>query len=250
MNSEKYSSDLIAKLLKTNKVCTLNELMRCLGTEARRTVFRKLSEIEYQTSYSHHGKYYALKSCCKFDDAGLWRFDGARFSVYGTLLETARKFVERSNAGRSVEDLSRLLDVSTKQALLSLQNRELLIRQKFEGKFIYFSSDEGLRRKQILARGSGQDIRNEVNQELLAHEVKAAIILFFSLLNEKQRRLFAGMEAIRTSNGGDAKISEFLGIDPHTVAKGRRELLSHDINLERLRQPGAGRKKHEKKVPK
>jgi len=72
--------------------------------------------------------------------------------------------------------------------------------------------------------------------------------LFFSLLDERQRRLFAGMEAIRTGDGSDAKISEFLGIDPHTVAKGRRELLSRDIDVEHLRQPGAGRKRQEKKA--
>lgn len=248
MKTEIYSANDIKNLLKVKKVCSLDELMRCLGTGVRKTAFRKLAEIDYQTSYSHHGKYYALKSCCKFDDNGLWRFNDARFSRYVTLLETARQFIERSAAGLSAQELNRVLDVSTKQALLSLQNRETLVRQKFGGTFVYFSQNDEYRRQQILARGSGQNYRREKDQDLLAHEVKAAIILFFSLLDERQRRLFAGMEAIRTGKGGDAKISEFLSIDPHTVAKGRRELLSQDISLERLRQPGAGRKKHEKKV--
>lgn len=248
MKTEKYSSDLLSKVLRTQKVCTLDELMGCLGTDVRKTVFRKLAKIEYQTSYSHYGKYYALKSCCKFDDTGLWHFDKARFSVYGTLLETARQFVERANAGYSADELKRVLHVSTKQSLLNLQTRELLFRQKFGGSFVYFSAADELRRKQVLARGSGQESGREMDQDLLAHEVKAAIILFFSLLDERQRRLFAGMEAIRTGKGGDAKISEFLGIDPHTVAKGRRELLSQDIEVERLRQTGAGRKKQEKKL--
>lgn len=247
MRTEKYDSDAIYRLLKSRKICTLDELMACLGTDVRKTVFRKLAEIEYQTSYSHYGKYYALKSCCKFDDTGLWNIDKAWFSVHGTLLETTRQFVERSTAGYSADELNQLLHVSTKQSLLSLQTKELLIRQKFFRNFVYFSVDDGHRRKQILARGSCQQARVEMDQELLAHEVKAAIILFFSLLDERQRRLFAGMEAIRTGKGGDARISEFLGVDPHTVAKGRRELLSQDIDVERLRQSGAGRKKQEKK---
>lgn len=247
MKTEIYSSRTLTNLLKSRKVCTIEDLMAGLGTDVRKTVFRKLAEIEYQTSYSHYGKYYALKSSCKFDSTGLWHIEEARFSVHGTLLETARQFVEHSNSGYSPEELNRLLHVSTKQTLLSLQTRELLIRQKVSRKFVYFSTDDELRRKQVLARGSCQEGRMEMDQDLLAHEVKAAIILFFSLLDEKQRRLFAGMEAIRNGKGGNAKISEFLGVDPHTVAKGRRELLSQDIDIERLRQPGAGRKKQEKK---
>jgi hypothetical protein len=223
--------------------------MRCLGTDVRKTVFRKLSEIEYQTSYSHRGKYYALKSCCKFDDLGLWHLDDIWFSVFETLLETARQFVEHSDAGYSTDELSRLLHVSAKQALLQLQIREFLIRQKFAGKFVYFSADDSLRRKQVLVRGSGLESWKEVGRDLLAHEVKAAIILFFSLLDERQRRLFVGMEAIRTGKS-DAKISEFFGLDPHTVAKGREELLDRDIDFKRLRKAGGGRRKQEKKLQK
>jgi len=248
MKTEKYNSNALRIYLKRNKVCKLDELMDCLGTDTRKTVFRKLSEIEYQTSYSHYGKYYALKSCCKFDDMGLWHFNEARFSVYGTLLETAHRFVESSNAGYSADELNRLLHVSTKQTLLNLRTRELINRQKFDGTFIYFSADDEMRREQVLARGSGQKSQREIDRDLLAHEVKAAIILFFSCLDERQRRLYAGIEAIRTGKGGDGKIAAFLGIDPHTVAKGRRELLNQDIDVERLRQPGAGRKKQEKKL--
>src|SRR5437867_1945248 len=33
-----------------------------------------------------------------------------------------------------------------------------------------------------------------------------------------------------------------LGLDPHTVARGRQQLLDQDIELGRSRRPGAGRK--------
>jgi hypothetical protein len=85
--------------------------------------------------------------------------------------------------------------------------------------------------------------------ETAPDELKAAIILFFSLLDEKQRRLYAGLEAARMGHGGDRKISDLLGLDPHTVAKGRRELLSGDFEREGIRQPGAGRKQVKKKRP-
>lgn len=251
MNTEKFSAESLKRLMKINKICTLDEMIAELGTSVRKTVFRKLAELEYQTSYSHRGKYYALKSTCKFNESGLWTFREAWFSVQGTLLETAKEFVERSGCGYSVEELSALLHVSSKQALLTLENRELVERQKFSGVFVYFSMNDALRRQQVEARQSEFFGKTRImGQDVLAHELKAAIVLFFSLLDERQRRLFAGIEAMKLGKGGDASIAEFLGIDPHTVAKGRQELLNRDIDVDRLRQPGAGRKRHEKKLRK
>ena len=58
------------------------------------------------------------------------------------------------------------------------------------------------------------------------------------------------MEALKLGRGGDRRISDLLGLDPHTVAKGRRELLSQQVRRERVRQTGGGRKPTEKKRPK
>jgi hypothetical protein len=70
------------------------------------------------------------------------------------------------------------------------------------------------------------------------------------MLNEKQRRLYAGLESLKLGYGGDRRIAEFIGLDPHTVAKGRRELLEQDLALDRIRKAGGGRKGAEKKRPK
>ena len=82
---------------------------------------------------------------------------------------------------------------------------------------------------------------------LLPAELRAAIVLFFSLLDEKQRRLYAGLEALKTGRGGDTRIAELLGVDTETVARGRRELVAQDVEIERVRRAGAGRKPVEKK---
>lgn len=37
-------------------------------------------------------------------------------------------------------------------------------------------------------------MRPSIEPEATSHELKAAIILFFSLLDEKQHRLYAGLE--------------------------------------------------------
>ncbi len=80
----------------------------------------------------------------------------------------------------------------------------------------------------------------------VSDELKATIVLFLGLLDEKQRRLFAGLESLKLGRGGDDIVAETLGLDPGTVAKGRRELLGNELDPERVRKAGAGRKPVEK----
>jgi hypothetical protein len=77
---------------------------------------------------------------------------------------------------------------------------------------------------------------------VLPDELRAAIALFFSLLDEKQRRLYAGLEALKTGRGGDARIADLLGLDIGTVARGRMGLLSGEVEIGRVRAAGEGRK--------
>ena len=86
--------------------------------------------------------------------------------------------------------------------------------------------------------------------EVSPEEAKAAILLFYSLLDEQQRRLYAGLESLKLGRGGDRQLADFLGLDPHTVARGRQQLLSQDVEVDRARKAGAGRKRVEKKRPK
>lgn len=84
----------------------------------------------------------------------------------------------------------------------------------------------------------------------ISDELGAGIILFSSLLDEQQRRLYAGLESLKLGRGGDHQIAEFLQLDPHTVAKGRRQLMAQDVEVDRVRKVGGGRKPVEKKRPK
>jgi hypothetical protein len=55
---------------------------------------------------------------------------------------------------------------------------------------------------------------------------------------------------MRLGHGGDSVLAAFLGLDPHTIARGRRQLLDQDVAVGRIRHSGAGRKPVEKKRPK
>lgn len=246
MASEKYHSREIEKFLRESKVSTFEEIQRALGTDSRRTVFRKLSELAYQTSYSHSGGYYALRSTCQFNDEGLWTFRKAWFSIYGTLIDTAKKFIDQSSKGFTNSELDQTLHVETRLSLGLLLNRGLVSREKIDGVFVYVSSDDQTRRRQVIARHDSLDTTS-VDDHVLAHELKAAIVLFSSLLDERQRRIFAGLEAMKLGKGGDAAVARILKIDPHTVAKGREELLKRDLEIDRVRRHGGGRKSVKKK---
>jgi len=78
-------------------------------------------------------------------------------------------------------------------------------------------------------------------------ESKAAILLFMATLDEKQRRQYAGLESLRIGRGGDRRVAQLTGLNAHTIAKGRKELEQQDLDLGRIRRPGAGRRPLEKK---
>ena len=80
--------------------------------------------------------------------------------------------------------------------------------------------------------------------------MKASILLFYRLLDEQQRRLYAGLESLKLGRGGDGQWADFLDLNPHTVAHGRQQLLAQDVEVDRVRRTGGGRKRVEKKHPK
>jgi hypothetical protein len=102
----------------------------------------------------------------------------------------------------------------------------------------------------VLARQVLSEIPGTTSAEIPPEELKASLVLFSSLLDEQQRRLYAGLESLKFGRGGDQKLAELLQLDPHTVARGRKELLAQQVEWDRVRKPGAGRQPTEKKRPK
>jgi hypothetical protein len=213
------------------------------------TVFRKLKVLDYLTSYSHRGRYYTLQEIAQFDEQGLWSHEGVRFSRFGTLLATAEALVNRSPRGCFAEDVARVLDVDMQDALRQLTGKRRLCRQIVSGRYLYTAVDRTRQQAQLRARRSVEALPTLVDAarlEVSVDELKTAILLFYSLLDEQQRRLYAGLEALKLGRGGDRQLAEFFDLDSHTVARGRHELLAQDVEVERARRIGGGRKPVEK----
>lgn len=243
-----FSTEPILRLFRRSKIATLDQLSDALGSASPITVFRKLDPLHYRTSYSHRGRYYTLDRVARFDDNGLWSHDAVWFSHFGTLVDTAAAFVNRAPSGYFVAELDQALHVSVQDTLLQLVHQGRLARQQVSGLYLYCSADPILRRRQLQARQAAITSAVAATQLLDADSevVKAGILLFYSLLDEQQRRLFAGLEALRHDN--DRLIADLFGLDAHTVAKGRRELVNQQVVRGRIRHPGGGRKPTEKKL--
>ena len=66
-----------------------------------------------------------------------------------------------------------------------------IARQQVTGLFLYCSQDAALRRHQLLARQALSEIPGSAFAEVSPEELKASLVLFASLLDERQRRLYA-----------------------------------------------------------
>ncbi len=156
--------------------------------------------------------------------------------------------IEYSEGGYSAREFETLLKIKPNEVLLKLINNKLIMRKKIEGSYIYFSACKNKRIKQKLFRKKMETNLSlrAITPEVLMNEVKASIILFYCTLNEKQRRLYAGLESMKLGKKGDQIISELLGLNIKTVSKGKKELLDNSINIDTIRSSGGGRKKKKK----
>ena len=91
-----------------------------------------------------------------------------------------------------------------------------------------------------------QSIQMRIDQPTYAAEdipetIQESIRFLISHLNEKQRRLYLGLESMKLGHRGDVRISRISGVNVKTIARGRRELVSKKVTIERIRRIGAGR---------
>lgn len=82
-------------------------------------------------------------------------------------------------------------------------------------------------------------------------ELHREMNLLLSRLDEQQRRWYVAVESKRMEAGGDRLLSQITGLDEKTIQRGREELADSLAKrpAERIRLPGAGRPRAEKKMP-
>src|SRR5713226_3043082 len=152
MRTPSFLSDRLREFLRLKTIATLPELKQALGTTVDTTVFRKLKELSYRSSYSHRGRYYTLAEIPQFDPHGLWSFQSVWFSRWGNLVNTVETLVNGAPKGYFANELQQILQVEVKDTLLQLVEQRRIARQQITGLFLYCSQDAAVRRHQVLAR--------------------------------------------------------------------------------------------------
>jgi len=144
--------------------------------------------------------------------------DAVWFSRYGTLVSTIESFVSHSPSGWFADELADVLHADVQDPLHDLVRAERLRRSEVAGRFLYTSADGRQTRDQLRTRQTAESVPLLTDASALQvspDELKAAILLFYSLLDEQQRRLFAGLESIKLGHGGDSVLAEFSAWTAH-----------------------------------
>ena len=68
-------------------------------------------------------------------------------------------------------------------------------------------------------------------------------------LDERSRRVFAGLEAAQIGPGGKKLVHEVTGLDWKTIARGIRDAQSEEVPPPLIRLPGGGRKSSTETFP-
>jgi len=143
----------LENFIKSRRVVEMRDLFEVVQSTSRMTVFRRLSGIEYLCSYTHAGRYYTLFDIARFDSDGIWFYDDIGFSQNGSLKNAVTYLVHNGDTGKFHSDLERQLRVRVHNVLLDLVRSKQIKRTKFEGQYLYLSTDKARSTEQIEQRG-------------------------------------------------------------------------------------------------
>ncbi len=187
MNKED-SFNALNLFFKANRIAKIDDLFTLLGTNSRMSIFRKLSELNYLSSYTHAGAYYTLRHIPNFDSTGLWRFNEIGFSKKGNLKETLLYLIEKSESGKTHEELEKQLHIRVQNTLLNLINSNKINRTKVANSYLYTSGNQVQSKKQIQnCETHRQGYKEAGCPDWIIIEILAEIIRIKSIIIDSQK---------------------------------------------------------------
>lgn len=182
MTSAGKAHTALRKLIQRRRAVRLEDLFVALGTQSRMTVFRRLTEVGYRTSFTHAGRYYTLADIPAFDALGVWFHKDAGFSVMGNLKESVTWHVEKSPDGRTHAELQHILRVRVHNTLLDLVRQGRIGRKIFGRICLYTSANPERATAQVTQRKELSEVMAqacrvlnlEETLEVLAEALRAA----------------------------------------------------------------------------
>jgi hypothetical protein len=139
--------DKALKRFRAKKIMTL-DLLAAVLQRSRRTAQRRLVEWQAINSYNKNGAYYTLPEVPTFNANGLWHYRDVFFSKYGNLTQTLIALVTNSKVGLNAAEMEELLGLQARSFLSLFRNHPDLRRDKSQGCYVYFSSDQAIYARQ------------------------------------------------------------------------------------------------------
>lgn len=112
------SRTALKNLFRRTPIVQLDALCRALKTRSHMSVFRRMKPLGYLTSYTHRRRFYTLRDIPRFDEFGLWFYGNVGFCQSGTVKSAVKELVDKSEAGRTQQELQNILRVRVQNALL------------------------------------------------------------------------------------------------------------------------------------
>jgi hypothetical protein len=182
------SAKALRRFFRRFLVADLAALLALLQTSSRMSVFRRLREQGYHSSFTHAGRYYTLGDIPEFDEQGLWFRQGIGFSRSGTLKATVVHLTETAASGYTHAELEQVLRLRVHNTLLGLFQQGRLGRERLEKTYLYVSARPRRAEEQVGAR-----------QQLLAEEPATAPLPAATVIEVLVEALTAGRVTIAPS---------------------------------------------------
>ncbi len=138
----------LVAFMKFKKAVDINSLSE-ISNRSQRTIHRKLKDLKALTSFNMNGRYYTLPQISRFDTNGLWFYNKIGFSKYGGLKQTITGFIESSPGGLNAKELEGLIKTPLHPILSRMEKEGQIKREKFSGKYVYFSSKPAIYQNQL-----------------------------------------------------------------------------------------------------
>jgi hypothetical protein len=177
MLSKDDSHQALRALFDKKRVADLKLLFATLDTRSRMSVFRRLREMGYFSSYTHTGRYYTLADIPEFDEYDLWHYQAIGFSRLGTLRATVAHQVEKAEAGCTHAELESLLRVRVYNTVRELARSGEIGRESVGGSYLYLSADEHRAGRQLDVRRQQMTQLVKPSRSLPAQEVVVAVLV-------------------------------------------------------------------------
>jgi len=151
MRPMKITTEEIIERINTLRVIKIKQITEELGCSSW-TLFNKLKDHKYYTSYNFNRQYITLKEIPNFNSNGLWEYQGVRFSKWENVEETIFHIINESRIGLSPGEISNILQIGTHNQLHKCIKKGTVIRKRYGKNQIYYSGEEEIRNRQVKTR--------------------------------------------------------------------------------------------------